>query len=322
LTIYRSKNCDVFAGIFFRQEGFPAYRKARRHLSSKTELTAMRVSRSRIGAIAILALFVAASAGCTLVNKIRAKNELNETARAYRDGQFEEAERHAKRALYLDPSSKTAAIFIARIIHQQYKPGVDTPENVAKAQEAIEAYKHILEKDPNDEEAYKAISVLYSAIKDDAKLRAWILARATDSNMSNEKRAEAYAILAGKDWDCSYKITDLPGVKVTTNEGGQPGVTYQKPKDQKDFDTIQRCVTRGLEQAETAIKFDPNNESAWSYKTNLLLEAAKLAVMNEETAKKAEYERQAEIAGKRASALSEERRKKEEAAEKAASPTP
>jgi tetratricopeptide (TPR) repeat protein len=282
----------------------------------------MRVSRSRIGAIAILALFVAASAGCTLVNKIRAKNELNETARAYRDGHFPEAEQHAKRALYLDPSSKTAAIFIARIIHQQYKPGVDTPENIAKAQEAIEAYKHILEKDPNDEEAYKAISVLYAAIKDDVKLRAWIMARASDSNMPSEKRAEAYAILAGKDWDCSFKITDLPGVKVTTSEGGKPGVTYQKPKDQKEFDNIQKCVTRGLEEAETAIKYDPNNESAWSYKTNLLLEAAKLAVMNGDTAKKAEYEKQAEIAGKRATALSEERRKKEEAAEQAASPTP
>ena len=91
----------------------------------------MRVSRSRIGAIAILALFVAASAGCTLVNKIRAKNELNETARAYRDGHFEEAERHAKRALYLTQQF-TAAIFLARIIHQHTSPACDTPDNIAK----------------------------------------------------------------------------------------------------------------------------------------------------------------------------------------------
>src|ERR1700730_3642524 len=282
----------------------------------------MRFSRSRIVAVAILSLFVAASAGCTLVNKIRAKNELNETARSYREGHFEEAEQHAKRALSIDPDNKTAAIFLARIIHQQYKPGVDTPENIAKAREAIEAYKNILQKDPKNEEAYKAISVLYAAIKDETKLREWIMARANDPNMSSETRAEAYAILAGKDWDCSFKITDLPGVKVTTNEGGKPGVTYQKPKDQKDFDTIQKCVTRGLEEAETAIKYDPNNESAWSYKTNLLLEAAKLAVMNGDTAHKAEYEKQAETDGKRGTALSEERRKKEEAADQAASPTP
>jgi len=283
----------------------------------------MRLSWSRIGATAILALFVAAGAGCTLVNKIRAKNELNDTAKAYREGHFDEAEQHAKRALYLDPDNKTAAIFIARVIHQQYKPGVDTPDNIAKAREAIEAYKRILEKDPTNDEAYKAISVLYAAIKDDAKLREWILKRANDPNMSNEKRAEAYAILSGKDWDCSYKITELPDVKLTTNEGGKAHVVYQKPKDQKDFDNAQKCVARGLEEAETAIKLDPNNESAWSYKTNLLLEAAKLAEMDGKADMKAQYQKQAEVAGKRAAALAEERRKKEEAADAAAaSPTP
>lgn len=282
----------------------------------------MRFSRSRIGATAILALFVAAGAGCTLINKVRAKNELNETARAYREGHFEEAEQHARRALSLDPTNKTARIFIARVIHQQYKPGVDTPDNVQKARDAIEAYKRILEIDPNNEEAYKAISVLYAAIKDEAKLREWILARANDSNMTNEKRAEAYAILAGKDWDCSFKITEQPEVKVTSNEGGSPKVTYQKPKEQKDFDMIQRCVVRGLEEAETAIKYDPNNESAWSYKTNLLYENAKIAKMNGEADKAAQYTKQAEVAQKRATALAEERRKKEEAAEQAASPTP
>jgi len=286
----------------------------------------MRVSRSRIGATAMLGLFVAATAGCTLVNKIRAKNELNETAKAYKEGRFEEAEQHAKRALYLDPSNQTAPIFIARVIHQQYKPGVDQPDNVQKARDAIEAYKRVIEKPPSEEqaeEAYKAISVLYSAIKDEQKLREWITARANDTSRPNEKRAEAFAILAGKDWDCSFKVTEQPDVKLTSNEGGTPKVTYQKPKDQKDFDNIQKCVVRGLEEAETAIKYDPNSESAWSYKTNLLLEAAKQAEMNNDAPRKAEFEKQSQVANKRATALAEERRKKEEAAEAAAgSPTP
>src|SRR5215510_1673075 len=278
----------------------------------------MRFSRSRLGATAMLGLFVATTAGCSLVNKIRAKNELNETAKAYKEGRFEEAEQHARRALYLDPSNQTAPIFIARVIHQQYKPGVDQPDNVQKARDAIEAYKRVLEKPANDqqaEEAYKAISVLYAAIKDDQKLREWIMARANDKNQPNEKRAEAYAILAGKDWDCSFKVTELPDVKKTSAEGGSAKVTYEKPKEQKDFDLIQKCVVRGLEEAETAIKYDPNSESAWSYKTNLLLEAAKQAEMSGDQGKKAEFEKQAGIAGKRAAALAEERRKKEEAAE-------
>jgi len=279
----------------------------------------MRLSQSRICTVAILAFFVVAGAGCSLVGKVRAKNELNEAAKAYKEGHFDVAEQHAKRALALDPTNKTAPIFVARIMHQQYKPGVDQPENVQKARDAIEAYKQVLQNDPSNEEAYKAISVLYAAIKDEANLRAWIMARANDANQTNEKRAEAYAILAGKDWDCSFKITELPEVKVTAAEGK---VNYQKPKDPKDYDMIQRCVTRGLEQAETAIKYDANSESAWSYKTNLLIEEAKIAKMNGENDKAAQYEKQAEAAQKRSSALAEERRKKEEAAEQAASPTP
>ena len=281
----------------------------------------MRLSQSRIGTTAILALFVVASAGCTVVNKIRAKSELNDAAQSYRDGHIEEAEQHAKRALYLDPDNPTAPIFVARIIHQQYKQGVDTPDNIAKAREAVEAYKQVLQKDPTNEEAFKAISVLYAFTKDEKNLRDWIMRRANDASMSNEKRADAYAILAGKDWDCSFRITELPEVKQTATEGGSAKVTYKKPKEQKDLDKIQRCVVQGLQEAETAIKLDPNNESAWSYKTNLLLESAKIADMNGEADKKAQFQRQADTARQKATALSEERRKKEEAAQ-AATPTP
>ena len=281
----------------------------------------MRFSQSRIGATAILALFVAASAGCTLVNKLRAKSELNDSAQAYRDGHIEEAEAHAKRALYLDPDNPTAPIFVARIIHQQYKQGVDTPDNIAKAKEAVEAYKQVLAKDKSNEEAYKAISVLYAFTKDEQHLRDWIMARANDASMTNEKRADAYAILAGKDWDCSFRITELPEVKQADTSGGSPKVTYKKPREQKDLDKIQRCVVQGLQEAETAIKLDPNNESAWSYKTNLLLESAKIADMNGEADKKVQFQKQADVAQKRATVLSDERRKKEEAAQ-AATPTP
>jgi tetratricopeptide (TPR) repeat protein len=282
----------------------------------------MRLSRSRICVVAILALFVGAGAGCTLIGKVRAKNELNEAAKAYKEGHFEDAEMHARKALAFDPNNQTATIFVARIIHQQYKPGVDAPDNVQKAREAIEAYKRVLQMDPKREEAFQAISYLYAAIKDDENFRQWISARANDSNESNEKRADAYAILAGKDWDCSYKITELPEVKQVA-AGGEGKVNYVKPKDPKDFDNIQKCVARGLEEAETAIKYDPNNEKAWSYKTNLLVEAAKIATMNGEADKAAQYEKQAEVARKRDAELVEAERKRQEALEAAqGSPTP
>lgn len=282
----------------------------------------MKLSQTRIATT--LAILVVMTSGCGLINRVRAKNQLNEAARAYHDGHFEEAEQYSRRALEIDPESKTAPIFIARSIHAQYRPGVQAPENLAKANEAIQAYQKILERDPKSDEAYKAIAYLYGATKEDDKLRAWISSRATDSSVAPEKRAEAYVVLASKDWDCSFKITELPTNHTTTlSAGNRATIVYKKPAQQKDFDTAQACVKRGLEEVENSIKLDPNSESAWSYKTNLLIEASRLAEMDGRTDQKAQLDKQREEAQKRTTELSQINQKKkeeEEAAKKGASP--
>jgi tetratricopeptide (TPR) repeat protein len=280
----------------------------------------MKLSQTRIAIV--LAILVATSSGCGVVNRIRSKNQLNEAARAYREGRFPEAEQHSREAAALDPDNKTAPMFIARTIHAQYRPGVQTPDNIAKAQAAIEAYQKILENNPKDDEAYKAVAYLYGAIKEDAKLRKWIADRAASDQAEPEKRAEAFVVLASKDWDCSFKITEQPNVKTTTIDpsNNKATVSYKKPKEQKDFDQASMCVKQGLSEAENAIKFDPNNESAWSYKTNLLLEASKLAEMDGQTDQKAQLTKDYEVALKRTTELSvaNQKRKEEEEKTKAA----
>jgi tetratricopeptide (TPR) repeat protein len=282
----------------------------------------MKLSQTRIALL--LVILVSLTSGCGVINRIRAKNQLNEAARAYREGKFPEAEQHSREAAALDPDNKTAPMFIARTIHAQYRPGVQSPENIAKAQEAIEAYQKILAANPQDDEAYKAIAYLYGAIKEDDKLRQWIQQRAANESTEPTKRAEAYIVLASKDWDCSFKITELPTNKTTTVDptSNKATVSYKKPGEQKDFDTAQQCVKQGLSEAENAIRFDPENESAWSYKTNLLLEASKLAEMEGDTDKKADLQKQYEVALKRTTELSaaNQKRKEEEAARQAASP--
>jgi tetratricopeptide (TPR) repeat protein len=279
---------------------------------------------SQTGIVMVLAILVATSSGCGVINRIRAKNQLNEAAKAYREGHFPEAEQHSRRAAELDPNNRTAPMFIARTIHAQYRPGVQSPENVAKAQEAIVAYQQLLANNPQDEESYKAIAYLYEALHQDDKLRQWIASRAASDTAPPEKRAEAYVVLASKDWDCSFKITELPTNKTTTLDpsNNKATVSYKKPKDQKDFDMAQMCVKQGLVEAENAIKFDPNNESAWSYKTNLLLEASKLAEMDGNPDQKAHYQKDYEAALKRTTELSVANQKRKEEQEKQSASPP
>jgi hypothetical protein len=279
----------------------------------------MKLSRTRIAIV--LALLVVTSSGCSVINRIRSKNELNEAARAYREAHFEEAEKHSRRALELDPSNKSAPLFIARIVHREYRPGINTPENIAKAHAAIDEYKKLLQTDPKNEEAYKAVASLLGAIKDEQAQRDWILQRANDASADGDKRSEAYVVLASKDWHCSNEITDLPTNKITTIANNKATVSYKKPKEDKDFQTAKMCAAKGLEEVENAIKFDPNSESAWSYKTNLLLEASKLAEMDGKMDQKAQLDKQEEAAQKRTDVLSKiNQQKKEEEAKKTASP--
>ena len=251
--------------------------------------------------LAITIVLVAPVIGQTLTPgsseaKAQARDELNEAAWSYRDGRFAEAQAHSEKALLLDPENKKAPFFVARTIHAQYKPGDFTPENVAKAREAIVAYRRILERVPHNDEVYKAIAFLYGAIKEDDLLREWLLQRALDTTVANDQRAEAYVVLASKDWDCSFKITELPAIKTTITRGNRAYLRYQMPKERVQFERASECANHGLEMANMAVVLAPENVSAWSYKTNLLLELSKLAEMSGQIRQQREFRRQYEDA--------------------------
>ena len=241
------------------------------------------------------------------------KQELNEAARAYQQGDFAAAQAHSERALLLDPQNKTAAAYVARTIHAQYKPGDFTADNLAKAREAIIAYQSIHDRSPADDEAYKAIAYLYGAIKEEALLREWIMQRAVNVSLPDDKRAEAFVVLASKEWDCSFKITELPDQKfVTVDRKNKATLKYRMPKEPVQFERAKECADRGLEMANTAISLAPENEAAWSYKTNLLLELSKLAEMVGDVQQKRELLRQYEEALKQTTEYSKRAQQRSE----------
>jgi tetratricopeptide (TPR) repeat protein len=242
----------------------------------------------------------------------QANRELDEAAAAYRQGKFAEAQLHSEKAFAIDPENKKAPYFIARTIHAQFKPTDFSQENLAKGREAIAAYQRILVRTPNDEESYKAIAFLYGGLKEDALLRDWVLKRASDPSIETEKRSEAYVVLASKDWDCSFKITELPSNKLTTVTRSKVVVRYHKPADDTEFEQARQCSSRGLEMAGMAITLTPGDVAAWSYKTNLLLELEKIAEMSEDVQQKSDLHRQYEESLKQTTILSSAAREKDE----------
>ena len=280
----------------------------------------MKLSQSKIALCALVAAIAATSTGCGAINRIRAKNEINEAARTYKEGKFKEAEQHSRRALELDENQKTAPIFIARTVHAQYRQGVDTPENVAKADQAIAEYRKIYEAYKNErsgDEAYNAIAALYKALGRNEELRKWIETRAYDESVAADKRSLSYTFLASEEWNCSFAVTENKANQQTANENGKVVIKFKKPQDQAEYDKAKGCMTKGMELANKAIELDPNNERAWGFKTNLLLEARKLAEMDGKTAEAEQFAKQADEAQQKTTELNA-KKKEEEAKKKAA----
>lgn len=280
----------------------------------------MKRAHARRSLLTLAVLSAALTSGCGFVNNLRAKNALNEGARAYKARQYAEAQQHFEHAIELNPDQKIAKFFRARAIHSQYKPGVEQEQNVAKAREAIKAYQDYLQIEPGSDEAYNAIVYLLRALKDEQQEREWLVQRANLETIPAGKRSQAYTVLASKQWQCSYNITEQKENMQTVMQGEKAIIQYKKPKEQKDYDEAVKCATEGLQLAERALSLDPNSEQAWSFKTNLLLEMVKLAKMDNNTERAAEYQKQADAAQQRTTQLNEEnkRRREQEEKEKAA----
>src|SRR5258708_2716611 len=80
--------------------------------------------------------------------RARAQDEMKQGAQAFRAGRYDEAQEHYRTALKLDPTQKTAALFLARSIRAEYNPGVADPQNIAKAKEAIALSETALPDNP------------------------------------------------------------------------------------------------------------------------------------------------------------------------------
>lgn len=124
--------------------------------------------RNQIFALVAAAALALSATGC---NKLKARDQLNKGVAAYKNARYEQAVEHFKDAVTLDPSLDNAKIYLAAAYVAQYIPGVDSPENLQNANEAIAQYKAVLDKDPTNVNSVKSLAGLYFQMKkfDDAK---------------------------------------------------------------------------------------------------------------------------------------------------------
>jgi tetratricopeptide (TPR) repeat protein len=95
----------------------------------------------------------------------RAKKELSQGVSAYKAANYERAIEHFGNAVGLNPDFTMAHLYLATSYSSQYVPGLDEPDNVKMASNAIAEYLEVLKREPNSPTALKSIGWVYLQLK-------------------------------------------------------------------------------------------------------------------------------------------------------------
>jgi tetratricopeptide (TPR) repeat protein len=228
----------------------------------------------RLLTLAALALALFSSTGC---NKLRARDQLNKGVEAYKNTHYEEAINHFKEAVELDPKLLNARLYLATAYVGQYIPGVDSPDNVRNAQEAIDQFQRVIDDHPSREQkvnSAKGIASLYFNMKkfDDAKKYNRMVSDLDPND------ADPYYSIGVIDWTQSY----APRMEERAKLGLKPEEHLNpKNKDQKKVcDELKQknmlAIQEGIDSLKKAIELRPDYDDAMAYMNLMYREKADL----------------------------------------------
>jgi tetratricopeptide (TPR) repeat protein len=218
----------------------------------------------RLLTLAALSLALISSVGC---DKLRARDQLNKGVEAYKNSHYEQAIDHFQQAVQLDPALINARMYLATAFVSQYIPGVDSPDNIRTAQQAIDEYQKVLDspgaaRDQKVNSA-KGIAYLYLNQKkwDEAK-KYYRMASDMDPN-----DPEPYYSVGVIDWTASYQ----PRMEKRAELGMKPEEHLNpKNKDQKKAcDELKvknaQAISEGIDSLNKAIQLRPDYDDAMAY---------------------------------------------------------
>jgi len=218
----------------------------------------------KFAAVAGTILCVLAATGC---DKLRARDQINKGVASFKNAQYERATEHFKEAVTLDPSLQNARLYLAAAYTAQYIPGVESPDNMQVASNAIEQYKTVLDKDPSNTNSVKSLAGLYFNMKkfDDAKE---FNHKAIQLDPNDP---EAYYSIGVIDWTEAYQ----PRMEERSKLGLRPDEPLKDKKlCAKLRDEHGATIQDGLDSLNKAIQLRQDYDDAMAYMNLLYREKA------------------------------------------------
>jgi tetratricopeptide (TPR) repeat protein len=196
---------------------------------------------------------------------------------AYKNSQYDNAIRYFRKATELDPSQTNAHLYLATALVSQYIPGVESPDNLRFAEDAIEQYQHVLDSGAETTakiNSTKGIAYLYLNMKkwDFAKTY-YERASGLDPNDSGN-----YYSIGVIDWTRCYQ----PRMQARAKLGMRPDEHLNaKNVEQKQLCDELRAkntgtIEEGIDNLNKAIALRPDYDDAMAYINLMYRERADL----------------------------------------------
>jgi tetratricopeptide (TPR) repeat protein len=263
---------------------------------------------ARLATVTAVAGALLMTAGCT---KLKARDQLNKGVQSYKAANYEAAIEHFKNAVNLDNDLKVAKLYLATAYAQQYVPGVDAPDNVRNANQAIEQYKAVIANDPKSINSLKGIAFLNMQMKNFEQAREYYK-KAIDADPNDP---EVYYSVGVIDWSQSYKdaadIKGKEGLKVDDELKGKGSQKICDALKAKDGPSVEE----GMKMLQIAIDKRQDYDDAMAY-MNLIYRRKANDMSCEDAQARADFKKTADDWSDKAMAA--RKKKAEEAAKKTA----
>lgn len=214
---------------------------------------------ARITALAIaLGGMVLSMSGC---DRLQARDELNKGVGSYKAARYEEAIGHFQKATELDPTLPMAKSYLATALAQNVVPGLDTPDNLKTAQQAINIFQEVLNKDPKDVNSLKQIAGIYFSVKKFDEAKEW-QKKVLEVDSKDPEAAYTIGVI---DWTRAHENALKVLVPAGLTDDGEGNLKAPKKVLQEIADKNGTVVDEGLKYLNQAIANRANYDDAMTY---------------------------------------------------------
>jgi tetratricopeptide (TPR) repeat protein len=204
----------------------------------------------------------------------RARDQVNKGLQDVKQYHYESAIERFRFAHQLDPQSREAALYLAGALALNYVPGIDAPDNLKLANEAVEVYKQVLALDPRNITALKDLASLEFNMRKFEEAKSHYL----QAIQIAPDEAELFYEIGVMDWVEAYRLRADERSKRGLSMAGPPSIA--QPFCAKLRAHNLPVVEDGIQMMKKALELRPDFDDAMAYLNLLYRERADIQCNN------------------------------------------